>query len=97
MPADANLDGPALLARAAAIRLPLTLLAAGAGLDKHTVVRLRQRARNVRHRTIARVRAALEREEIKLRDHLIALHGLPTHPALDRAVAKDGPLAGREA
>jgi hypothetical protein len=66
-----------LLTRAKTIRLPVTEIARRAGLDKHTVLRLRIPGRAPLTSTRDAVTREIEAEEIQLRDYLVGLHGAP--------------------
>jgi predicted transcriptional regulator len=63
-------------ARAQAIGLTLTALAAEAGVARSTIFQL-ERGRDPHLKTINRIVTALEARELAQRDHLIALHGVP--------------------
>jgi predicted transcriptional regulator len=63
-------------ARARAIGLTLTALAAEAGVARSTIFQL-ERGRDPHLNTIRRIVGALETRELAQRDHLIALHGIP--------------------
>jgi hypothetical protein len=65
--------------RIAAIRLPVNALASAAGVHPETVYRL-VRGGNKRgplHENHEAIQEALTAEEIRLRDYLVALHGIP--------------------
>lgn len=70
---NVSLTGPDLLRRAARIRLPDAAIARAAGIDKHTVARLR-RSDRVQARTVAKVREVVLAEEARLFRHLFDLY-----------------------
>lgn len=70
-------SGRALLDRAKKIRLPLRQIAREEKLDKHTVGRVG--SANPQLRTLGKVHGCIERHELDLLAHLLALHGVPEH------------------
>ena len=64
-----------IASRVAALRIPITVLAELSGLNKHTVHYLVHGRRDSRGSTRDRLLSALEKEELRLRDYLVSLHG----------------------
>jgi hypothetical protein len=61
--------------RAARIRVPMTEVAAAAGLNKHTLSNLKHDRPGVRVSTLAKCMRVIEERELALRDYLVSLHG----------------------
>lgn len=66
-----------LASRIERIRLPHSDLAERALVNKHTISRILTGSNVPLVSTIGKLQAALEAEELALRDYLIRLHGLP--------------------
>lgn len=66
-----------LAARIARIRLPQTKIAAATKLDEDTVSRALRARRGCLNSTAIKIEQVVVAEELRLRDHLIALHGIP--------------------
>ncbi|WP_107344454.1 hypothetical protein [Rhodopseudomonas palustris] len=73
--------------RAAAVRLTMNDVARLAGLPASTAhAKARDgRIRDVRSSTLAKLSSAVIAEELRQRDYLVGLHGLPAEPAVPEA------------
>lgn len=70
-----------ILGRIGKLRLPQKQLAVLANLNENTVNGFLGGQRDARNSTITQIEAALERQELELRDYLVALHGVPQQEA----------------
>lgn len=66
-----------IIDRANAVRLPQSRIAELSGLHKSTVERTFNSKTGPLHTTLERMELAVVQEEVRLRDYLIRLHGVP--------------------